>query len=86
MASSKVPSLWMTGCWILTSMPWSSRLDLHMTQSVVRKHSSHNNNNAAVRPRGFSAGPSPADLEPSVSVSEMKVGVAMSGLFRSLRM
>lgn len=27
-ARSKVPSLWMTGCWILTSIPWSRRFDL----------------------------------------------------------
>lgn len=40
-ASSRVPSVWMTGCWILTSIPWSSRLDLHNTKThLILVHSS----------------------------------------------
>lgn len=35
-ASSRVPSLWMSGCWMFTSMPCSNRLDLQETQNIVR--------------------------------------------------
>lgn len=35
-ASTKVPSLWITGCWMLTSIPWSSKLDLHAVQRTIK--------------------------------------------------
>lgn len=34
--SSNVPSLWMSGCWMFTSIPWSRRLDLQTTQGSVK--------------------------------------------------